>query len=83
MVIRVGKQKNSAEKYTYKDVPLRGFEWVNADQYLPREYDICDLKMTTNIITRGWWTGQIWDGKKVKEDDIVKDWKRKQEYLHS
>lgn len=68
-------KKNSVYKYGYRDVHYDIEGWVDVNQYLPGEYDLCLLKTPKRTIT-GWHTGQSWDGLKLKRDEIVLYWKR-------
>lgn len=48
-------------------------------EYLPDDYDIMYLKIKNKPSSHGWISGNNWDGLKIKPDDEVLYWKKKQE----
>lgn len=52
--------------------------WIDADKYLPLDYDLVIIKTDGRPLT-GWHGGNIWDGIKVPEGLNVKYWRRKHE----
>jgi hypothetical protein len=81
--IMVGKSKgsgNNKKYYYYSHVVLDSGGWADPKCFLPKEYDICVLK-TEKGIKVGWWCGSSWDGRLVKEGEVVLGWRRKEEVL--
>jgi hypothetical protein len=85
MVICVGtpapKKSDKKEKerlYTYKDVEFDKGGWADVCLYLPIKFDLCTLKTSEGKVKSGWYTGQGWDGQRVKEEDGITHWNRKQ-----
>lgn len=78
--------KNGKERpYKYSDIPkeiaidLTG--WVFNLKYLPIPFDLLHLKVKgKDKPTSGWWTGQDWDGLRLKSSEKVVQWKRNHEY---
>lgn len=78
---KVGFSKVGSNKrlLTYKKVPCVKGEWVDANKYLPNDFDLLLLKIKDKPIISGWCVGKKWDGLKYKRGDIVTHWKRKHE----
>lgn len=58
-------------------------EWIDVnDKKKPIPFDMCDLILQDERQIKGWWTGQTWDGFRLKEDDEVKTWKRSASWTH-
>lgn len=50
--------------------------WINCEEFLPRPYDICDLKTETKILP-GWYCGNTFVGLKLKPADKVLYWRKR------
>jgi len=48
--------------------------WVDASIFRPFPYDMVTLK-TEDKTMSGWWTGNSWDGLKMKVEDKILYWK--------
>ena len=59
--------------------------FIDAKRYLPFPGDLVFVIIERkgeklDRIYPGWWTGQSWDGAKIKDSDIILYWKRKEEH---
>jgi len=68
---------------TYKDIPSDLKGWIDSKNYLPKAFDLVQLKIVRSGVDlenpiAGWWTGSGWDGRKYKEGDAVKCWRQKE-----
>lgn len=50
--------------------------WEDATNSKPLPYSLNNLLLDSGQIIRGWWTGNYWDGLKLKRVDIVKSYKK-------
>lgn len=50
--------------------------WNNANKEKPIPYSLNNLHLESGEIVRGWWTGNSWDGLKLKRTDVVKHFKK-------
>lgn len=62
----------------YTNLPLSPEGWVDATKFYPLPYDLCELYLKDKIRT-GWWTGQGWFGRRLKQDEKVLFWKKEKE----
>jgi hypothetical protein len=69
MAIKLGKRR-----CCYKNVKRDAGGWVDADNFIPEDYDLCYLK-TKDKTYVGWWTGLNWDCAKPIEGKVLY-WKR-------
>jgi len=60
---------------TYSTVPTDIKGWVVDLRILPTPYDICELATDSDDRSMGWWTGNGWYGRKLKNATVVK-WRR-------
>ena len=67
--------------YSYKDVLFDKDLWAKSTDFLPKEYDLCNLKTDTNKYLNGWHNGNSWDGLNVKRDTNIEYWQKKVEQL--
>jgi len=51
-------------------------EWTDAETTKPIVYALNNLLLESGIIIRGWWTGNSWDGLKLKRGDVVISFKK-------
>lgn len=73
------------KRWRYKNVVYDSERFADATKYLPKDYDICDLKVQQEAgkIFSGWHTGTGWDGRKLLKDYTVTHWRRREEiYLN-
>ena len=64
--------------YTYLDVPeIDG--WVNAKEFMPANFDLCELKINGKKNRGGWAVGSKFDGLNIKPSDEVLYWKKQSE----
>lgn len=68
-------------RISYKDIKDEYDEdgWMDANKYMPGNYDLMFLKVKDKGILSGWAIGKSWDGLTIKPDDEVIAWKRKSE----
>jgi len=85
MVIQVGssvsvevENKKKTRKISYREVKYDEDGWVDANEFLPIPFDLCTLKTEEGQYKSGWYTGQGWDGQRIKEDEKITYWNRKQ-----
>lgn len=76
LALRVGKKYEGKGYLDYNDVKYDPDEWVKADEYLPREFDLCKLKLKEGRDKMGWWCGNGWEGMRISHKDEVLFWKR-------
>lgn len=76
-MIKIGSNKSiwPLRYYTYRDCKSDNDGWVKAKEFMPKDYDLCDLKLADGTIKRGWSTGVVFDGMRIKEGDIVTHWR--------
>lgn len=63
-------------KFSYYDVPSKGFEWVDPTYCYPRKFDLVTIQIECGEIP-GWWDGKKWDGLKLGQNDIVFYWRKR------
>lgn len=74
------------KRWRYKHCTYDDEMFADATKYLPRDYDICDVKVQQEAskIFSAWHTGVGWDGHKLLSDYVVTKWRRKEEiYLNN
>ena len=49
--------------------------WIDPKEKKPIQYDLVDVK-TLRGDFKGWWTGNYWDGLRIKSTDQIVGWKR-------
>lgn len=78
---KVGKYvfKETDKVLSYKTVVSDIDGWVDAKKYLPVDYDLMYLKIKDKPTAHGWIVGRKWDGLKIKPEDEILYWKKKQE----
>lgn len=80
-MMKIGKDlipgRNKRSPLSYKDVLHNPEEWIDANQYLPADYDLVDIKVKNRGIISGWSVGREWDGLRLSETDEVLFWKKK------
>lgn len=59
----------------YSDLPEGISGWHNPEKYRPMPFDLVELLLKDKIV-QGWWTGNGWDGLRLKKSDKVKKWKK-------
>ena len=73
------KAGDKERKFSYTDVEYDPDNWVDANKYLPADYDLMYLKIKDKKTISGWAVGCNWDGLHFNDKDIVLYWKRKQD----
>jgi hypothetical protein len=83
---KVGRPSTQLDPQTKKPRPLSYHMiktdidgWVDANKYLPGDYDLVQMKMGRKIVS-GWLSGLTWDGLHYKPETKVEFWRRKIEY---
>ncbi len=74
-MIKVG-QKIGKRKIGYSHVLCDIEGWVDANQFLPADFDLCHLKIKDKKTSPGWLQGTCWSGANVVKEDIVLFWKK-------
>ncbi len=69
--------KRRTGRSPYFRLPKDKEGWVNASEYLPKDFDLCWIKTDEKKIKTGWLAGSSWDGLAVTENDKVVSWKNK------
>ena len=70
----------STKLFTYKMVKHDCDGWADASLFLPASFDLVFLKLEgVKSIISGWYTGNRWDGRRLKEDQKVLYWKRNED----
>lgn len=72
--IKNGKT-NREKLVAYKDVPRNKAGWADAKLYYPLAYDMVKIHLERGEVIKGWHTGKMWDGYRLKDDDEVLHWK--------
>lgn len=83
MIIVGETLKSRKNYYNYHDI-CKDDIWVDCQKYLPRNYDLVELKTNMGKIFNGWRNGNKWDGRRMKPKDQITHWKRKvfEEVIH-
>jgi hypothetical protein len=74
-----GRIKKTAVPFQYKDVEFDIDGWADCKRFLPDDYDLVLLKLSRGKTIPGWIAGSSWDGLKLKKEDTVLYWKKKEE----
>lgn len=74
-MIKVGTKQPDGSIFGMKDVKKDCEGWVDAKEYLPPDFYLCQLKTIDKSIP-GWSCGKSWDGKRLNIDDEVLYWKK-------
>jgi len=75
-MIRVGTKKSEKTLYSYADVVVDAEGFADVTNYLPLEYDLCDL-MTDQGTKAGWYSYGSWDGLRLNGTEKVLAWRKK------
>jgi hypothetical protein len=72
--------------FTYKEVKEEEDGWVSLKKFYPLRFDLVSLRIKRGSCEEkkqipGWWTGEAWEGQKLKIDDVVIGWKQDPEAL--
>lgn len=65
--------------YSYAHVEYDIDGWADVEKYLPNDFDLVFLRLKRERTIPGWINGQFFEGRKLKPDDVVLFWKRKEE----
>lgn len=60
-----------------KDVKTNEEGWTDAKLFRPYPYDLVAMQTQRKIIP-GWWTGQKWEGLRLRDGDKILFWKQEQ-----
>ena len=67
--------------FTYQEVKVdKETGWADPNKFLPYPYDIVTLSVfrpdkEDTVRSEGWWTGEAWDGRKLKPEYKIIGWK--------
>ena len=64
--------------YSYADIQFND-GWAETSKFLPRDFDLVYGKTSNGEIKSCWLSGSKWDGLRVKNDDIIMCWRKKEE----
>lgn len=79
---KTGRTKKMPVFYSYiKDVIYDIDGWADAKRFLPEDFDLVYLRLKRNRTIPGWINGLSWHGSRLKTNDEVLFWKRKEEEL--
>jgi hypothetical protein len=70
------RKVGSPRSFNYSKVISDPDGWVDANKFLPADYDLCLLRIDGKKSIYGWAAGIGWDGLKLGKDDKVIFWKR-------
>lgn len=73
------KDKRTTVFYSYADCESDFDGWVDCKRFLPADFDLVHMRLKRNRTIPGWVNGSTWEGLRIKPDDEVKYWKRKEE----
>ena len=62
----------------YCDVEYDKNGWADARNCTPIPFDLVYIKTDKNKILVGWWKGSAWYSTRLKEDDHVIKWRKKE-----
>lgn len=79
IVKKWGKETKERVLYTYKDFEYDADGWTESAKYLPEDYDLVYMRLAIGKTIPGWHTNRTWYGVRLKQDDVVLLWKRKEE----
>ncbi len=69
--------------FKYSDIPIEDKPngWISPREYLPIPFDLMRLKVETMAKdVSGWWTGQNWEGLRLRPGRRILKWKRVVDY---
>jgi hypothetical protein len=77
MIMKVGKVFGDPPKrFRYEDIPLADSRsWIDVDEYLPKDYDLVDLKLANGKLRKGWLQLGRWEALNLKKTDQVWYWR--------
>ena len=70
-MLKVGMPKEN----TYSKVEFDKDGWADASKFIPRDFDLCELKLKDRKARPGWALGPNWDGLNMKPEFEVLYWK--------
>lgn len=73
---RVYKINGKSQPFKYEWLHKDFDGWVDNQKFKPMKFDICLIRTSTNRTYPAWWTGDRWDGLRVKRNVEVIYWKR-------
>lgn len=71
--------KKTTVNFTYDDVKCDIDGWADSKEFMPGDFDLCELKIKDKKSKPGWATGQKFDGLNIQSDDEVLYWKKRKE----
>lgn len=74
-----GRTKKTPVFFTYRDVQYDIDGWADCARYLPEDFDLVFMRLKREKTIPGWISGRSWSGLRLKNDDVVLFWKRKDE----
>lgn len=79
---KTGKRKKIPVFYSYlKDVIYDIDGWADAKKFLPEDFDLVYMRLKRKRKIPGWINGLSWHGSRLRPNDEVLFWKRKEEDL--
>lgn len=77
MTLKVGRDLVQGRKVAYKDAYSSVNEWVSAKKFLPVDYELVMIRISTGDLTYGWTIGEKWQGVLLTPKINVIAWKKK------
>lgn len=71
--------KRVSVNYSYDDVLFDEDGWADAKQFIPIDFDLCELKVKGKKSHPGWVSGSKFDGLNIESGDEVLYWKKQKE----
>lgn len=81
-MIKVGHHKKYKRNskisihYTYSDIKFKDDGWADVTEYLPLNFDLCDVKLDCGRIFSAWVFENKWEGLKLKPQHKVLFWRK-------
>lgn len=72
----VGCDPKSRKQITYADTGCDDDGWVDANKFVPVDFDLVLVRTDKDKTKPGWYCGQRWDGRRISSDEKILFWKR-------
>lgn len=77
--IKTGKIKKKSVFYAYRDFQYDIDGWADSKRFLPADFDLVLMRLEREKIIPGWLSGICWNGLRLKPDDKIMFWKRRED----
>lgn len=75
------KGKNIKKPHSYQSVVYEKDGWADPSKFLPDDFDMVLLNRKGREPITGWINGRTWVGFRLKLDDVVIGWKKREDQL--